>query len=134
MKRFWSDDGSAAVEFAFVAPMLALLLGGIIELGNLAQTAIVASNAAREGARYAAVRDDFAATAAVNYLTSALAGRTDVTLPSAGQVSISGGAQVGDAVQVSLPVTVTFNVPVMQKVLGGSLTLNGSASMRVSQK
>jgi Flp pilus assembly protein TadG len=134
MKDLRSEKGAAALEFAFVAPMLALLLGGIIEVGNLVQTAIVASNAAREGARYAAVRDTYAATAAVNYLTSALAGRTDVTLPSIGQVSITGGAQVGDQVTVSLPVTVTFNMPVIQKVLGGSITLNGGAAMRVSQK
>jgi len=129
-----SEKGSAAIELAFVTPMLALLIGGIVQLGGLAQTAIVTSNAAREAARYAAVRDDYAATAAVTYLTSALAGRTDVTLPSVGQVSITGGAAVGDQVKVTVPVTVSFKMPLITEVIGTSLTLNGGATMRVSQK
>ena len=55
MKILRSEKGSAAIELAFVTPMLALLIGGIVQLGGLAQTAIVTSNAAREAARYAAL-------------------------------------------------------------------------------
>jgi len=55
MKRFIrADSGASVVEFAVVAPLLALLLVGIIEIGRFATLAIVASNAARAGAQYGA--------------------------------------------------------------------------------
>ena len=69
MKRLLrQDEGSAAVEFAILTPVLALVVRGIMQLGAIAQTGIIASNAARGGARYAAVSD---AQHALTYLTDA---------------------------------------------------------------
>jgi Flp pilus assembly protein TadG len=46
--------GAAAVELAFVAPVLVTILLGLWEVGRLIQLKQIASNAAREGARVAA--------------------------------------------------------------------------------
>ena len=45
-------NGVAAVEFAFVAPLIALLLIGTIEFGNVFMVYDTMVHAAREGTRY----------------------------------------------------------------------------------
>ncbi|WP_026556464.1 TadE/TadG family type IV pilus assembly protein [Arthrobacter sp. 35W] len=55
MKRNGSERGAAAVEFALLLPVLLLLVIGIMEFGRAYNIQISASQAAREGARYAAV-------------------------------------------------------------------------------
>ena len=49
------ERGAVVIEFAIVLPILALLLGGGIELGLLARDHQVLQNAAREGARFSAL-------------------------------------------------------------------------------
>ena len=51
MPRKQRDRGAAAVEFALILPILLLLIGGIIDFGNLYYNQIIVSNAARDGAR-----------------------------------------------------------------------------------
>lgn len=46
--------GAAAVEFAFVLPLLLLLIVGIWEMGRILQVQTILNNAARDGARLAA--------------------------------------------------------------------------------
>lgn len=56
MQRFRKNDkGVAAVEFALIAPILILLVLGIIEFGWLFNGWITINGAAREGARVATV-------------------------------------------------------------------------------
>jgi Flp pilus assembly protein TadG len=50
-----SDDGASAVEFALVVPILIMIVFGIIEFGVVFAQTLALSNAARQGARYAAV-------------------------------------------------------------------------------
>jgi Flp pilus assembly protein TadG len=52
--------GIALIEFAFVVPLLILLLLGIIEFGWLVHNQLQVANAAREGARSAALGDPVA--------------------------------------------------------------------------
>jgi len=49
--------GSTLIEFALVVPVLLLMLIGIMEFGLLVKNHLTVSNAAREGARVAAVGD-----------------------------------------------------------------------------
>ena len=49
------QKGAAAVEFAIVLPILALLLLGTMEVGSIARDYQVLQNAAREGARFSAI-------------------------------------------------------------------------------
>ena len=55
MKKHQSERGAVAVEMAIVLPLLLMLLIGIIEFGRIYTIQISLSQAAREGARYAAV-------------------------------------------------------------------------------
>jgi Flp pilus assembly pilin Flp len=52
------EEGAAAVEFAFLLPLLVLLLFGIIQFGIALNTRIQATNAAREAARAAVIGID----------------------------------------------------------------------------
>jgi Flp pilus assembly protein TadG len=52
-KPWWAEDGAELVEFAVVAPVMLLVLLGIIDFGLLFQRYQVITNAAREGARIA---------------------------------------------------------------------------------
>jgi Flp pilus assembly protein TadG len=49
-----ADGGSAIAEMAVMAPMLVLLLIGLVEVGRYAQYSIVVGNAARAGVQYGA--------------------------------------------------------------------------------
>ena len=53
-KLISSTRGAAAVEFAIIAPLLFVLIFGIIEFGAILYNQSVITNASREGARYAA--------------------------------------------------------------------------------
>jgi Flp pilus assembly protein TadG len=48
-------DGAAAVEFALIAPLFLLILGGIIEFGQAFKIEHLLSNACRRGARTATI-------------------------------------------------------------------------------
>ncbi len=54
-RRAEGDAGASAVEFALVAPLLLILVFGIIDLGRAYSTLNQLAASAREGARYAAV-------------------------------------------------------------------------------
>ncbi len=67
-----SEKGAALVEFAIVAPLLLLLVFGIIEFGRAYNAQNTLTHAAREGAReYAITQDPVAGeAAAINAATS----------------------------------------------------------------
>jgi Flp pilus assembly protein TadG len=54
-RRAPADRGAAAVEFALLLPMLLLLVFGIIDFGRALNAQITLTQAAREGARLAAL-------------------------------------------------------------------------------
>lgn len=54
VKKLWNNKGAAAIEFALIAPLLFVLLFGIIEFGAVLYNQAIITNASREGARYAA--------------------------------------------------------------------------------
>lgn len=114
---------AAAVELAAVAPVLVLLIFGMIEFGRVMMVEQVLTNAAREGARRAALPGSTtsdAQTVVSSYLTSA-------NVNGANQASVSpdpSTAQAGTAITVT--VTVPFSsvswLPVPQWMGGQTLT------------
>ena len=66
------ERGAVAVEFALVAPVLVMLLLGIMEFGRAYNTQVTLSSAAREGARVMAIGNSPSAarTAAKNAAVS----------------------------------------------------------------
>ncbi|MGP0224887.1 MULTISPECIES: TadE/TadG family type IV pilus assembly protein [unclassified Paenarthrobacter] len=67
-----SERGAVAVEFALLAPVLVLLVLGIMEFGRAYNAQVSLSNAAREGVRVMAISNDVTAarTAAKNAAVS----------------------------------------------------------------
>lgn len=53
----FKNKGQSMVETILVLPLLLFLIFGIIEFGRVYYTYVMLSNAVREGARYAAVRE-----------------------------------------------------------------------------
>ena len=100
-----SDKGATLVEFAVVAPLLFLLLFGVIEFARVAHGFTTVWSAAREGARYATTVGDSDGNSLPNYLDcvaitdAALANVAGMTLAS-GDVHITyldrAGAPVAD--------------------------------------
>lgn len=62
-KKRLRERGAAAVEFAFILPILLLVIGGTVDFGRALYTQVTLTNAAREGARAAVVGADAAARA-----------------------------------------------------------------------
>ncbi|MDQ1729876.1 MAG: hypothetical protein QOK10_35 [Pseudonocardiales bacterium] len=77
-----SDRGAVAVEFALLLPVLVLLVFGIIDFGRVLNAQITVSQAAREGARLAALANP-------NACTRAAAAGTGLSLTCSGNVTIT---------------------------------------------
>jgi Flp pilus assembly protein TadG len=61
-RRFHGDDGAAMVEFALVAPLVLLIVFGIIEFGFAFSSQLELRSASREGGRLASVDNGCAAS------------------------------------------------------------------------
>ncbi|MFH5925642.1 TadE/TadG family type IV pilus assembly protein [Roseomonas xinghualingensis] len=134
--------GVSALEFAFVAPILALLVMGGIDLGNAVQQTLRLEAAARAGAQYAFSRPDDA-----NGITAAiranLQGWSDITIPlpakvcrcpNGNTVPCQGSSCGNDvpAIYVSVRVTRPFtaSTPISAAVIPPT-TLRGHVELRL---
>jgi Flp pilus assembly protein TadG len=54
LRRGRGQEGSVAVEFALILPILLLLIAGALDMGHMYYIDHLITNASREGARYAA--------------------------------------------------------------------------------
>jgi Flp pilus assembly protein TadG len=150
------------VEFAIAVPILVLLVAGTIELGRGYVFAIAASDAARDGARYAAgktsttngpgltnmcnlIKGDLASITSnvscptqVNHAPPFVAG-TDYTAPAAGQAVVA--VYCGSSANCTGTVTAQYHSEVDVYVyygfsdlnlLGGGITISGSSRATTS--
>jgi len=128
--------GASLVEFAFVAPVLFLLLFGIVEFGWAFTQYLDVRHGAREGARLAAVNYRSATSVAGDDQTGEIIALTCTRMDdaSSAQVEIShpGGTAIGSeaTVKVSLPLdTLTgFLDPFLDSVV-----LNSDVDIRLEQ-
>ncbi|POH74855.1 TadE/TadG family type IV pilus assembly protein [Arthrobacter glacialis] len=105
MKRKDRERGAAAVEAAFILPVLLLLVIGIMEFGFLFNQQISATNAAREGARNAAIHyADAGFPGSVN--TAAVASAPTLSIAGTPTISYSSGSACGANVRVTVTVHV----------------------------
>lgn len=134
LKKFLKDeDGQAVVEFAIVAPILLLILCGIIDFSWIFSAQLATNNCAREGARFAATCSTYTivqyetsqkvqSVAADSIKTNLL---TDVSYSSTAKPS-SGSVTVNVTSEVK---TLTI---VANTIFGGSkLNLSSSVTMKV---
>lgn len=87
-------SGVAAVELAVVAPLLALMLVGVWEVGRMVEVQQLVTNAAREGGRQASTGSKNAASVkndVVNYLT--VNGITGVTASMVTITNLTNGSR-----------------------------------------
>ncbi len=121
-------NGTAAVEFAVVAPVFFILVFGMIEYGRAVMVQQVITNAAREGARIAVIpgATTTSVTSAVGtYLTnSGISGATPSVSPDPS--TATNGALV--TVSVSVPYSSVSWLP--SPFFLGSATLRASCEMR----
>jgi Flp pilus assembly protein TadG len=138
-RRRRREDGAAAVELALVAPLLFLLVFGIIDFGFGFHAWDAAQNAAREGARVAGVTSDPAqiigrAEDAAAFLDGGVA--ASVQCAPAGTSTFgacpSGDAwQEGDLIRVTVEYDYDFITPLQAFTnLAGPLHLTATAETR----
>ena len=123
-RRAGREEGSAVVEFALLLPILFLVLLAAVQVGLLARDQLVLTQAARAGAREAAVSlDDATVRGTVLEAASGLdADRLEVVLSRE-------GAQ-GEPVRVALVYVAPMAGPLAGWLLPASVELRASATMR----
>jgi Flp pilus assembly protein TadG len=140
MKRPRSEKGAALIELAIVMPALMIIFGGIAESGLLFRAFEVTTNAAREGARLAALPgnelDNYAipkARVSAYLLDAGLTGPSTVVVTPE---TVPLGTLTANGARVT--VTYTYNCLFLGPVLGlingtfaSTITLESSTLMRI---
>ena len=142
------DAGSAIVELAVMAPLLLLLLLGVVDLGRFADTAIKVGNAARAGVQFGAQNEATAGdTQGMQNAATAdaqLAGLTAVAAPTFCQCAdgTASTCQQGDCASshriqwVEVTASGTFSTGIDASIIPAalrSLTISQTAVMQVAQ-
>lgn len=106
-----SERGAVAVEFAILAPVLVMLLLGIMEFGRAYNVQTTLTNAAREGVRSMAINNSQATarTAAKNAATQLSPALTDVNIAF---------SAANCAVGTQITVTITYSLSTMTGIAG----------------
>lgn len=131
------DSGAALVEFAILAPLLLLLVVGIIEFGWLFAQMNELRHVAQEGARWGAVsRPDVTGDASLTEADLVQRACDAANLPGGTTVFISadnGDGAVGSTASVTVRADVQSltNAPIISSFLPS--TLNNTATFRLEQ-
>lgn len=104
MKNFRKERGAIALEMALVLPLLLVVLFGIIEFGRVFNVQISLSQAAREGARHAAIHYDDASLDVTGTALASVPSLTGLGVSvSDNAASCTSGSNVTVTTSVSLP-------------------------------
>ena len=122
-----SEKGQAMVEMALVLPILLVLVGGIMDFGWLFYNQLALNNAAREGARYAAIHYRLS----TDWMEEPVALMQDVYVGAD-----SSQAVVHDPLTSQIEAQITADVPILTGIastlLGrDSLEMTGTCIMRL---
>ena len=113
--------GSAAVEFALVLPILFVVLLGLVQVGVLAKDELLVQQAARIGARQAAISPDGDSVRAAAVAASGGLDESRVT------VTVSGGSAQGEPVSVAVTYDAPISVPFVEWLFPPSVSLDAGA-------
>jgi Flp pilus assembly protein TadG len=123
------ERGQAVVELALVLSILLLVLLGIFTFGQIMNTYLTVTYAAREGARAGALggTDADVATAVLAAMPSTL----DKTKVATTTTPAAGARPRGTAITVTVMYPLPINIPLIANAIGRtSLTLLGTTTMR----
>ena len=125
--RLRDEHGAGAVEFAFIVPLLLVLVIGIAEFGHAFQVQGTLSAAAREGARVMALQNDpAAARRAVRDASPTL----DPVVTNA-QITVTPAAcPTTSTTTQNVRVTVAYPMPFLTDFFGADIDLTGTGVMR----
>ena len=122
-----ADRGAAAVELALILPLLLFVLFAVIDSGRLLNAQLTLTEAAREGARAAALGQS--ADTRVQSTATNLRGVTDTVAACPAGGSASADAVVVTRYQFSFVTPLAALAPAFGATLRGSLTLTGKGVM-----
>lgn len=113
-----SAKGQTLVEFALIAPIIVILLAGIIDFAMAMDRRITVQHAVREGARYAAVTDDVGLVCdrVVEQAQGIVAG-SDITISHEDIDGDGRATDAGDSVKVTAHFT--YDLPIIGPALEG---------------
>jgi Flp pilus assembly protein TadG len=122
--RRTGEQGSAAVEFALVLPLVLLLTLALLQVGLLVKDQLVLVEAARAGAREASVTiDDAQARRAASDAAVSLD-------PDRIDVSVRRDGGTGTATRVEVTYHAVISVPLISWLFPSAIELRASAVMR----
>jgi Flp pilus assembly pilin Flp len=139
LRRFRSDErGVALVEFALVAPILFLILFGMLDFGRAFNYWIDSTHLANEGARWAVVNHNPGSGTLQEYVqqqadTGELRSGGSSAVPDPLRVCISfpNGGTVGQPVHVTASVTYHWLPFISSRIGVLATTVTGSSTMRL---
>jgi Flp pilus assembly protein TadG len=126
-RRKNNDSGVAIIEFAIIAPVLILLLFGIIEAGWTFSQQLEVRHGAREGARMAAVNEG-----SLDDIVSATCAQMNLSTSGATVSLTKDGSDVGDTVSVEVVAPLDSITGLTSLAFGGP-TLTEAVEMRIEQ-
>jgi Flp pilus assembly protein TadG len=125
-KSLAREDGQTFVEFAIVLPILVLLVFGIAQFGLAFRNYLAITDAARVGARAAAVKRTSApCTAARNAIQSAVSTTQWTQISS--RITCNAGPNVGDQIKITIAYPYSIGLPGVSA--SGDLTANATERM-----
>jgi Flp pilus assembly protein TadG len=125
-QRLGDQRGATAVEFAFIVPLLIMLVLGIAEFGRAFQVQATLSAAAREGVRVMALQNDpAAARAAVRDAATSL----DPDIRDA-QIAITPASCPITGGTTHVHLTISYSMPYLTQFFGDGIELTGTGVMR----
>ena len=119
-----AERGSAVVEFALLLPILLLVTLAIVQVGMVARDQLLVVEAARAGAREAAVDPD-----AGSVRSRAIAAAPGLD-PSRVEVSIQRSDGLGQPVSVTIGYVAPIAVPLAGWLFPSEVRLSAAATMR----
>jgi Flp pilus assembly protein TadG len=117
------EEGSAAVEFALVLPLVLTAALALVQVGLIARDALVVAHAAREGAREAAVTTDDTQVRNAVIDRGGLAAHTTT-------VHVDRTGARGEPVTVRVDHRIPVVVPFVAWLLPDEVAVRASATMR----
>jgi hypothetical protein len=118
-----NDRGSSTVELALVLPLALLAALAVLQVGLVATDALIVGQAAREGAREAAVTTDDARARDAALRGGGLP-------PERTEVEVARAGSVGDPVTVTVRYRTPLVVPFVEWLFPDEVELRSSATMR----
>lgn len=134
-KKRQNERGAAMVEMAVVAPLLILLVFGIMEMGWLFAQQVEVRHGAREGARIAAVSAPDLDGGGFGSSDVVLRTCNAIDLSSASTVTVmlaAGGSDIGDEATITVTSSYASLTGVLDGIFAG-LTIDTDVDFRLEQ-